>query len=302
MNITFRQMRLFLALAETGSVSGAARVMHVTQPTASMQLREITQSVGMPLYELISRRIHLTQAGEELARTARSMVAEWEAFGQKVDRLKGLTRGRLRLAVVSTAQYFIPRLLGSFCRRHPDIEVALQVLNRDGVLGRMRENQDDLYIMSQPPGDIELEDRVFMSNPLVVIAPLTHRLAGRRQIALRELRSERFILRESGSGTRMAVDQHFKSARFSPLVRLELGSNEAIREAVAAGLGLSVLSSHALGASTAHARGVTTLQVQGFPLPSQWHLVWQKGKRPTPVALAFSDHLLKPARRKQTDR
>jgi DNA-binding transcriptional LysR family regulator len=302
MNITFRQMRLFLALAETGSVSGAARVMHVTQPTASMQLREITQSVGMPLYELISRRIHLTQAGEELARTARSMVTEWEAFGQKVDRLKGLTRGRLRLAVVSTAQYFIPRLLGSFCRRHPDIEVALQVLNRDGVLGRMRENQDDLYIMSQPPGDIELEDRVFMSNPLVVIAPLTHRLAGRRQIALRELRSERFILRESGSGTRMAVDQHFKSARFSPLVRLELGSNEAIREAVAAGLGLSVLSSHALGASTAHARGVTTLQVQGFPLPSQWHLVWQKGKRPTPVALAFSDHLLKPARRKQTDR
>ncbi len=302
MNITFRQMRLFLALAETGSVSGAARVMHVTQPTASMQLREITQSVDMPLYELISRRIHLTQAGEELARTARAMVTEWEAFGQKVDSLKGLTRGRLRLAVVSTAQYFIPRLLGSFCRRHPDIEVALQVLNRDGVLGRMRENRDDLYIMSQPPKDIELEDRVFMSNPLVVIAPLTHRLAGRRQIALRELRSERFILREPGSGTRMAVDQHFKSARFSPLVRLELGSNEAIREAVAAGLGLSVLSSHALGASAAHARGVASLQVQGFPLPSQWHLVWQKGKRPTPVALAFSDHLLKPARRARSGR
>jgi DNA-binding transcriptional LysR family regulator len=300
MNVSFRQMRLFLALAETGSVSGAARVMHVTQPTASMQLREISESVGLPLYELISRRIHLTEAGLELARTARAMVTEWEAFGQKVDNLKGLTRGRLRLAAVSTAQYFIPRLLGSFCRRHPDIDVALQVLNRDGVLGRMRDNRDDLYIMSQPPQDIELEDRVFMSNPLVVIAPPEHRLAGQRQIALRELRSELFILRESGSGTRMAVDQHFRSARFSPSVRLELGSNEAIREAVAAGLGLSVLSSHALGTSGAHARGVATLQVQGFPLPSQWHLVWQKGKRPSPVAQAFSDHLLKPARRTRT--
>lgn len=300
MNVSFRQMRLFLALAETGSVSGAARVMHVTQPTASMQLREISESVGLPLYELISRRIHLTEAGLELARTGRAMVTEWEAFGQKVDNLKGLTRGRLRLAAVSTAQYFIPRLLGSFCRRHPDIDVALQVLNRDGVLGRMRDNRDDLYIMSQPPQDIELEDRVFMSNPLVVIAPPEHRLAGQRQIALRELRSELFILRESGSGTRMAVDQHFKSTRFSPLVRLELGSNEAIREAVAAGLGLSVLSSHALGTSGAHTRGVATLQVQGFPLPSQWHLVWQKGKRPSPVAQAFSDHLLKPARRTRT--
>lgn len=297
MNVSFRQMRLFLALAETGSVSGAARVMHVTQPTASMQLREMSESVGLPLYELISRRIHLTEVGLELARTARAMVTEWEAFGQKVDNLKGLTRGQLRIAAVSTAQYFIPRLLGSFCRRHPDIDVSLQVLNRDGVLGRMRENRDDLYIMSQPPKDIELEDRVFMSNPLLVIAPPKHRLAGQRQIALRELRSELFILRESGSGTRMAVDQHFRGVRFSPLVRLELGSNEAIREAVAAGLGLSVLSSHALGPSGPQAHGVATLQVQGFPLPSQWHLVWHKGKRLSPVAQAFSDHLLRPARR-----
>jgi DNA-binding transcriptional LysR family regulator len=130
MNVTFRQLRLFLALAETGSVSGAARVMHVTQPTASMQLREVTQALGLPLYEVISRRVHLTEAGIELARTARTMVGEWESLIQKVDGLKGLTRGRLRLAVVSTAQYFIPRLLGKFCASHPDVDVALQVLNR----------------------------------------------------------------------------------------------------------------------------------------------------------------------------
>lgn len=298
MNVSFRQMRLFLALAETGSVTAAARLMHVTQPTASMQLREISETLGLPLYELISRRVHLTEAGQELARTARAMMGEWDSFGQKVDALKGLTRGHLRLAVVSTAQYFIPRLLGSFCAAHPNIDVALQVLNRDGVLGRMRENQDDLYIMSMPPPDIELEDRVFMSNPLKVIAPLGHKLAGRRPIALRELRHELFILRERGSGTRMATDKHFKSVRFTPMVRLELGSNEAIREAVAAGLGLSVLSAHALGPHPQEQHGVSVIGVKGFPLPSQWHIVWPKGKRLSPVAQVFGQHLETAARGK----
>jgi DNA-binding transcriptional LysR family regulator len=291
MNVTFRQLRLFLALAETGSVSGAARVMHVTQPTASMQLREVTQAVGLPLYEVISRRVHLTEAGIALARTARAMVAEWESLTQTVDGLKGLTRGRLRLAVVSTAQYFIPRLLGRFCASHPDVDVALQVLNRDGVLARMRDNLDELYIMSMPPSDIELEDRVFMSNPLVVIASTGHRLAQRKTLTLRDLREDRFILRERGSGTRMAADAHFKGAKFAAQVRLELGSNEAIREAVAAGLGVSVVSRHALGQRPTTQHGVTVLPVEGFPVPSQWHIVWPKGKRLSPVAQVFGEHL-----------
>lgn len=291
MNVTFRQLRLFLALAETGSVSGAARVMHVTQPTASMQLREVTQTLGLPLYEVISRRVHLTEAGIELARTARTMVGEWESLIQKVDGLKGLTRGRLRLAVVSTAQYFIPRLLGKFCASHPDVDVALQVLNRDGVLARMRDNLDDLYIMSMPPTDIELEDRVFMSNPLVVIGSTHHRLARRQTLTLRDLREDLFILRERGSGTRMAADAHFKSAKFAAKVKLELGSNEAIREAVAAGLGVSVVSRHALGPRPTTQHGVTVLPVEGFPVPSQWHIVWHKGKRLSPVAQVFGEHL-----------
>jgi DNA-binding transcriptional LysR family regulator len=291
MQVTFRQLRLFLALAETGSVSSAARVMHVTQPTASMQLREVTESVGLPLYEVISRRVHLTEAGIELARSARAMVGEWESLTQKVDGLKGLTRGRLRLAVVSTAQYFIPRLLGKFCASHPDVDVALQVLNRDGVLARMRDNLDELYIMSMPPTDIELEDRVFMTNPLVVIAPTGHRLAQRKTLTLRDLREDLFILRERGSGTRMAADAHFKSAKFTAKVRLELGSNEAIREAVAAGLGVSVMSRHALGQRPSTQHGVTVLPVEGFPVPSQWHIVWHKGKRLSPVAQVFGEHL-----------
>jgi DNA-binding transcriptional LysR family regulator len=295
MHITFRQLRLFLALAETGSVSGAARVMHVTQPTASMQLREVTDSVGVPLYEVVSRRVQLTDAGLELARTARAMVAEWDSFGQKIDGLKGLTRGRLRVAVVSTAKYFIPRLLGSFCAAHPEIEVSLEVLNRDGVVARLRDKLDDLSIMSMPPAELDLDDEVFLPNPLWLVAPAAHALARRRRLDLAALQDERFVLREAGSGTRMATDAHFRRLRFAPQVRLELGSNEALKQSVAAWLGLSVLSAHALGEDVA-AQGLAILDVQGFPIDSQWHVVRRKGRRLSPIAEVFQQHLRAEAR------
>lgn len=291
MNVTFRQLRLFLALADSGSVSGAARALHVTQPTASMQLRELSRSVGLPLHELIGRRVHLTDAGQELTRTARLMLAEWEAYGQKMDALRGLTRGRLKVAVVSTAKYFVPRLLGDFCARHPEIDIELEVLNRDGVVQRLRDNRDDLYVMSMPPADVDIEDRVFMANPLVVVAPAGHPLARRHRLPLRELRDEMFILREPGSGTRMAADAHFRRARFRPRIRLQLGSNEAVKEAVAGKLGLAVLSTHALGRDGARS-GVTVLDVEGFPIRSHWHVVRHKGKRPSPVAASFHELLM----------
>jgi DNA-binding transcriptional LysR family regulator len=291
MNVTFRQLRLFLALAETGSVSGAARAMHVTQPTASMQLREVSEAVGLPLYEVVARRVHLTQAGLELARTARRMANEWDAFGQTIDGFKGLTRGRLKVAVVSTAKYFIPRLLGHFCGRHPEVEVALEVLNRDGVVGRLRENLDDLYIMSRPPAELDLEDQVFLPNPLVLIASTAHPLARKPGLQLQDLRGTRFILREQGSGTRLATDAHFRKQRYTPELRMELGSNEAVREAVAGGLGLAVISVHAL-APRPVTQGVAVLDVTGFPIASQWHIVYPKGKRLSPIAEVFRQQLL----------
>ncbi len=291
MNVSFRQLRLFLALHDTGSVSGAAQAMHVTQPTASMQLREITQHVGVPLYEVIGRKVHLTQAGRDLAQTARAMVREWENFEQQVAAMQGLARGRLKVSVVSTAKYFVPRLLGRFCHKYPDIDVALEVLNRDGVVQRMRDNLDDLYIMSMPPADLAVEGEVFMANPLVVIAPSRHPLARTAGIALRALADQRFILREQGSGTRMAVDRHWRAQRFVPDVRMELGSNEAIKEAVAGGLGLGVVSQHALHGQ-AREHGVAVLDVQGFPISSQWSIVHLVGKRLSPIATAFRDHLL----------
>ena len=289
MNITFRQMRLFLALADTGSVSGAARALHVTQPTASMQLREVTEAVGLPLYEVIGRRVHLTDAGRDLAATARAIVDAWENFGQRVNAMHGLTRGRLRVAVVSTAKYFVPRLLGSFCKLHPQIDISLEVLNRDHVITRLRANQDDLYVMSMPPGDLPLEDQILMPNPLVVIAAAGHRLAARKRVTLAQLQGERFILREKGSGTRMATDAHLRQLGFVPSTVLELGSNEAIKESVEGQLGVSIVSRHALGP---HWDGLAILNVQGFPIQSQWHLVWPKGKRLSPIAEVFRGHLI----------
>jgi DNA-binding transcriptional LysR family regulator len=291
MNISFRQMRLVLALAETGSVSGAARMMHVTQPTASMQLKDVADAIGLPIYEVVARRVYLTEAGNELARAARVIAEEWDGFEQRIDGLKGYTRGKLRVALVSTGKYFVPRLLGTFCKRYPEIDVSLEVLNRDGVVARLRNNQDDLYIMSVPPTDLDLVDEVFMANPLVVICANSNPLTKQKSLSLAELQAQRFILREKGSGTRMAVDNYFKKQKFRPDLRLELGSNEAIKESVAGGLGISVVSSHALRGDT-KAQGVSILNVTGFPVMSQWHIVHPKGKKLSPIASIFKSHLL----------
>jgi DNA-binding transcriptional LysR family regulator len=293
MNITFRQLRMFLALIDTGSVSAAAQRMHVTQPTVSMQLKEITEAVGLPLYEVVARRVHITDAGHRLARTARSICNEWESFEQEISASKGLTRGLLRVAVVSTAKSFIPRMLGRFCKEHPQIDVSLEVLNRDGVVQRLRDNRDDLYIMSMPPRDLDLVDTSFMPNPLVLIAPPAHPLGDDAPHPLKALKGERFILREQGSGTRMLVDMHLRSKGFVPSRLFELGSNEAIREAVASGLGVGIVSEHALKSSASKAR-VQVLKIQGYPLQSSWHII-PKGKKLSPIAESFRQHLLNAA-------
>lgn len=291
MNATFRQLRLFLALADLGSVSAAARATHVTQPTASMQLRELADAVGLPLHEVIGKKVYLTAAGEALASTARAMVGEWSLFEQQVAAMKGLHQGRLRVAVVSTAKYFVPRWLGAFCAAHPDVEIALEILNRDGVVQRLRRNQDDISIMSIPPKDLDIEQREFLPNPLVVVAPLGHPLASQRAIPLTELAGERFILREPGSGTRMAAEAHFRAHAFTPQVRLALGSNEAIKQAVAGGMGLSVLSRHALAPEPA-GEGLCLLDVEDFPIHASWYIVHLRGKQLSPLASVFQQHLM----------
>jgi len=294
MHITFRQMKLFLAFAETKSVTVAAKQMHVSQPTASMQLKEITHAIGLPLYEVIAKKIYLTDTGKELADTARQMLNTWALFEQNIDATNGISRGKLKIAVVSTAKYFMPRLIGQFCKKHPDIDVSLEILNRNGVVSRMMDNLDDIYIMSQPPKDMALVDDVFMDNHLVAIAALGSAIAKQKTITLGALSAQRFILREQGSGTRMTADRFFKKLKFQPHIRMELGSNEAIKEAVAGGLGIGVISKYALhGRQKEH--GVAIINVKGFPISSHWHMVHPAKKKLSPVALAFKEEVLRSA-------
>ncbi|MBB5019183.1 DNA-binding transcriptional LysR family regulator [Chitinivorax tropicus] len=290
MNATFRQLQLFTALAEHGSISAAARACHVTQPTVSMQLRELSDSIGLPLYEVIGKRIFLTEAGEHLLASARVMFDEWSALAQRIDALRGLQRGTLRVAFVSTAKYFVPNLLGAFCRQYPEVDVRLSVLNREGVLQRLRANADDLYVMSQPPDDIDVKREAFLANPMVVIASRDHPLANQSSILPTVLLKERFILREVGSATRHACDRHFRALGLAPSVRLELGSNEAIKHSVSAGLGISVLSRYAIHTDPA-VDGVAIIDVVGFPIHANWYIVQPSGKLLPPIAAEFLGHL-----------
>lgn len=290
MSISFRQLRVFLAVAEHNSITAAAEACHVTQPTVSMQMKELSESVGLPLYEQIGKQLYLTAAGEAVAETARSMADEWARLQQTIDAMKGHRKGRLRVAVVSTAQYFVPRMLGGFCQAYPEVDISLAVLNRDGVVQRLRQNADDLYIMSTPPEDMMLEQHAFLDNPLVAIAPSAHPLARKRKLTFASIANEPLILREPGSGTRHACNAHFKKHGFEPKVRLELGSNEAIKQGVAGGLGLAVISRHAL--APAHQdEGLAVLSLDTFPIHSKWLILYPRGKRLSPIASEFMAHL-----------
>lgn len=296
MNITFKQMRLFLALSDTLSVTKASQKMGITQPTASMQLKEIAETIGFPLFEVINKKVHLTEMGEKLALTVRAMLNEWQSFEQSIEELKGLHGGSLKVAVVSTAKYFIPKLLGSFYALYPQIDIALEVLNRDGVIKRLHDNKDDLYIMTKPPKEIDIQEEMFMSNPLVIIAHKSHPLSEKNNISLDTLKDERFILRENGSGTRLFTEQHFKKKKFKPKVLLELGNNEAIKKCVESRLGLAVISRHAIEDYNLQ-KNLSILQVKDFPIASNWFIVNLKGKRFSPIALAFHNHLINEAKK-----
>ena len=285
MRLTFHQLRLLLAVSREGSVSRAAQRLHLTQPTLSAQLRQLAEQVGLPLFERVGRKLHLTAAGRVVLDTAARVEQELENLDETLAELRGDVVGRLRLAVVSTAETFIPRLLGDFRRERPAVEVSLVVLNRDAVIRRLADNLDDLYIMSRPPQAPPVVATPFLSNPLVVVAAADHPLAGRETLQIEALATEEFVLREPGSGTRQAAEHFFAAHGLALRPRLELGSNEAVKQAVAGGLGLSLLSAHAL----AHAvdEGIAVLRVEGTPLPTQWQVVYPAGKRLSPLASAF---------------
>jgi DNA-binding transcriptional LysR family regulator len=291
---TLRQLEVFQAIARLGSFTRAAEELHLTQPTVSMQIKKLTDATGVPLFEQVGNKIYLTDAGRELYDTCRNIFEHLSRFEMFVDDQKGLKKGKLRLAVVTTAKYFVPRLLGSFCHKYPGVDVSLKVTNRERVLERLAENQDDLYILGQPPDNLDVEFREFLDNPLVVLAPIDHPLAGRKRVPLVRLAREPFLMREPGSGTRKAVERLFEQNNIRPNIRMELGSNEAIKQAIVGGLGVSVLSRHAL-ALDASTSQIAILDVQQFPIKRQWYAVNLKGKQLSVVARTFMDYLLEHA-------
>lgn len=287
---TFRQLEIFEAIARHSSFTRAAEELFLTQPTASMQIKKLTDSVGLPLFEQIGKRIYLTEAGESLQRTCREIFTSLNNFEMQVSDMQGLKKGKLRLAVVTTAKYFAPRLLGPFCNQYPGIEVSLKVSNRERLLERLSENLDDLYILGQPPEGLDVEYEPFLDNQLVVLAPNTHPLVGKSKIPLEQIAKQPFIMRERGSGTRMAVERLFNHHNLKLNMRMELGSNEAIKQAIVGGLGVSVLSRHTLALDAAMGQ-LATLDVQDFPIQRQWYAVHLVGKQPSLVAKTFLDYL-----------
>ncbi len=286
---TLHQLKVFEAAARHSSFTRAAEELFLTQPTVSMQIKQLTKSVGLPLFEQVGKRLYLTEAGKELFATCRQIFDNIAQFEIKVADLKGLKQGQLRLAVITTAKYFIPRLLSPFCQLYPGIDIALQVTNHDGIMERMASNLDDLYIMSQVPEHLDVNFQPFLENPLVVLAPANHPLVNEKKIPIQRLASEPFIMREPGSGTRRSVQKLFDEQGVAVKVKLELGSNEAIKQAIAGGLGISVLSRHTLISDAAE---LSILDVEHFPIKRDWYMVYPVGKQLSIIARTYFDYLL----------
>jgi DNA-binding transcriptional LysR family regulator len=290
--ISHHQLRAFEAAARLLSVTGAARELHLTQPTVSVQLRELAAVVGEPLFETAGRRLRLTQAGELLQQAVAELGACWERFDARLAELHGLVRGKLRIGAVTTAEYFVPDLIGPFAAAHPGVEIELIVENRDRVVQRLARGEDELSVMMLPPEDPPLQRVAFLDNPLVVIAPPAHPLAALRRVPLARLAQERWLLREPGSGTRTVAQAHFERAGFVPRAVMSLGSNEAIKHAVAAGLGVAVISQLAV-ADWLQARRppVALLPVTGFPILRKWSVVWRRDQPLSAAARQFVGYL-----------
>lgn len=286
------QLRTLEAVVRLGGIGRAALALHLAQPTVSTQLKELAASLGLVLFEPAGRGRVPTAVAERLAQAAREMGAAWQRFEDDAAALQGLRTGRLRIAAVTTTEYFLPDLLGPFARAHPGIRIELAVENRDAVVARLERGDDELTAMMLPPAHLPLARWPFLENPLVLIAPADHPLAARRRLTLAELLPEPLLVREAGSGTRAAAEQAFAELGVSWPPRMALGSNEAIKHAVRAGLGLAVLSRHTLAADPA-ADGLAVLRVTGFPLRRRWHLVWRLDRALSPPARALLDDLRK---------
>ncbi len=289
-HVTLRQLRVFEAVARRLSYSRAAEELHLTQPAVSMQVGALEELAGLPLIEQTGKRITLTGAGEELAKLAQRLALELRAAEENLAAWRGAESGRLQIGVVSTAKYFAPALLAEFRHRHPGIELSLSVNNRSVVVKQLANNEIDLALMGSPPRDFETVAERFAEHPLVFIAPPEHPLAKKRRVSAAQVAAETLLIREPGSGTRGALERFLEEHQLKPQTTIELGSNETIKQAVMAGLGIAFISEHTIGLERQVGR-LVRLAVTGTPLKRGWHLVFRADKRMMPVASAFQDFI-----------
>ncbi|HUJ88180.1 MAG TPA: LysR family transcriptional regulator [Burkholderiales bacterium] len=288
--LTLRQLRIFEAAARQLHFGRAAREMHLTQPAVSLQLKQLEQHVGLPLFEQMGRRMHLTRAGEELLRHSRIVLRQLREAEEAINALKGAGGGELHIAVTSTAKYFAPKLLAEFRRGHPEVKVRLTVSNREAVVRELSDNSVDLVVMGRAPRGLDAIAAPFAKHPLALIAAPEHALARKKRLALADLVGETFLIRERGSGTRSAMESMFAAHGFEPAETIEMSSNETIKQAVMAGMGVSFLSLHTAGLELAAGR-LAVLRVAGTPVMRDWYVIHREKKRLSPAAEAFKEFL-----------
>ncbi|MGF1604255.1 MAG: LysR substrate-binding domain-containing protein [Thermosynechococcaceae cyanobacterium] len=291
MQPTLHQLKVFETAARHQSFTRAAEELFLTQPTISIQMKQLAQTVGLPLFEKLGKQLFLTEAGQELLATCQDIFERLDRYEMLVADLQGMAKGRLRLAAVTTTKYFVPRLLGPFCQEYPGVDISLKVTNHRQIEERIANNRDDLYVLSQPPEQLNLHVQPFLENPLVVFAPANHPLAHKKNLSIQCLNDQPFITREPGSGTRKATQELFLEYKIAVKTRLELSSNEAIKQAVAGGLGISVLSRHTL--LPGEKGELCILDIEHFPIQRQWYVCYFSGKQLSVVARTFLEHLLK---------
>jgi DNA-binding transcriptional LysR family regulator len=285
---TFRQLQIFAAVAQHRNYTRAGEELFLTQSSVSSQIKELTEAIGFPLLETIGKRIYVTDVGEEVVNLYHKLNTEWKLFESEIAEQTNLKIGKVRVAGVHTSQYFLPRILGEFSQCYPDIEVALTIANRQELIDRMRANRDDVYFLGIKPEEIAVTVVPYISNPLVVIAPPDHPLANEKNIDAQRLSDYPFIFREAGSGTRHEVDSYLDSVQFKVKSRLALGGNEATKQGVMGGLGLSILSQHAI-LMELRLHQIVVLDVKGFPINETWNLMYPSGKKISSAAQAFID-------------
>lgn len=292
MHWTLQQLRIFESVARQRSFTRAAEELHLTQPAVSIQVKRLEDGIGVPLFEQVGKKIFLTHAGEEVHTAARDVIGRLKGLEGAVADMKGVVAGPLQIAAVASANFFIPHLLGRFLDSYPDVQPQLTVTNRNRVIERLAANQGDFVVMGRVPEDLALVAQPFMENLLVPIAAPTHALCGKEHVPLERLTSEHFLMREPGSGTREATERLFTEQGLTVQTYMELGSSEAIKEGVMAGLGVSVVSLGSISLELEAGR-LAVLSVQGFPLRRMWYAVHPQGKRLSLTAATFLKFLLR---------